>query len=89
MAVPPKWTYSFGRASLHESVAAAEEMEAWAERARFFNGYSVNIPLFFPVLVASFLAALPQFVIRYSLQTLLVAMTLVAVGLGMMVWASN
>jgi len=45
------------------------------------------IPYWFPVFVLAALAAIPWFRWRFSLRTLLIAITLVAVGLGVIVWA--
>jgi hypothetical protein len=49
------------------------------------NGYIIKIPYWFPVLLSAGLASLPWIrpSFRFSLRTLLFAMTLVAVGLGL------
>jgi hypothetical protein len=48
------------------------------------------IPLWFPPLVVLAIAALPfiRWSNRFSLRTLLIAMTLVAIALGLIVWLS-
>jgi hypothetical protein len=47
----------------------------------------LSIPYWFPILLCSILAALPWFRWRFSLRTLLIATTLVAVVLGLVVWS--
>jgi hypothetical protein len=47
------------------------------------------VPICFPVLATATLAALPWLRWRFSLRTLLIAMTLVAVVLGLIVWATS
>jgi hypothetical protein len=56
------------------------------------NGFLVGIPYWFPVLLSAALAAapwLPWWSKRFSLRTLLIATTLIAVVLGLIVWASR
>ena len=53
------------------------------------NGLRLDIPYWFIVLLSTAIAAapwLPWWPKRFSLRTLLIATTLVAVGLGLMVW---
>jgi hypothetical protein len=52
-----------------------------------FGGYFVAIPYWFPVIIFATLAALPWLPWRFSLRTLLIATTLVAIVLGLVVWA--
>jgi hypothetical protein len=55
-------------------------------------GGGVFVPHWFPVLISAALAAiswLPWWSRRFSLRTLLIATTLVAVGLGVVVYASR
>ena len=46
----------------------------------------VRFPIWFLILVASTFAAVPCFHWRFSLRTLLIATTLVAIVLGLIVW---
>ncbi len=52
------------------------------------DSHTATIPLYFPSLAAAILAAIPWLltVRRFSLRTLLIATTLVAVGLGLIMW---
>jgi hypothetical protein len=56
----------------------------------YHGGFFITIPLWFPVLVSMVLAAL-SWLSRscFSLRTLLIATTLVAVGLGIVVYATR
>jgi hypothetical protein len=56
------------------------------------NGWRISVPLWFPAFVASGLTVAPWMYAvrwRFGLRTLLVGMTLVAVVLGAVVWASK
>ena len=48
----------------------------------------INAPYWFLILILSTLATVP-WIRRFSLRTLLIATTLVAVGLGLIVWAAK
>ena len=50
---------------------------------------AVEFPYWFPPLITMILATAPWLRWRFSLRTLLIAMTLVAVGLGAIVWAAR
>ena len=80
-----QWNYFFHRDLFGGLVSEGDELDAYAARAELSNGYSLSIPFLYPILLAGFLAALPLFAIRYSLRTLFIAMTLAAVGLGLIV----
>jgi hypothetical protein len=58
---------------------------------RVVNVLLVTIPFWFPLLVFATFAALPwlPWSTRFSLRTLLIVTTLVAVGLGLGVWATR
>jgi len=49
----------------------------------------IAVPYWFPILLISILAAGPWFRWRFSLRTLLIATTLVAVVLGLILWMSR
>jgi hypothetical protein len=49
----------------------------------------VAVPCWFLVIAFGTLAGLPWLGLRFSLRTLLIAMTLVAVGLGLIVWTAK
>ena len=53
------------------------------------NGVQVFMPHWFIVVLAAALGTIPWFCRRFRLRTLLIATTLVAVGLGLVVWASH
>ena len=55
------------------------------------KNYRVLMPHWFPLIVAGTLSAAPWLRLprRFSLRTLLIATTLVAVALGLIVWASR
>jgi hypothetical protein len=61
----------------------------WAYVTEDINGWYVIIPFWFPTILFGALAALPwsRWPARFSLRTLLIAMTVAAVGLGWMVYA--
>jgi hypothetical protein len=74
-----------------ESVAGGmgnhfSENTAWG----FYISHSaLDVPHWFLVLATIGLSALPWLRLRFSLRTLLIATTLVAVVLGLVVWASR
>ena len=55
------------------------------------NDYSVRFPYWFAVLLATGFAAfgMQKLTWRFSLRTMLIATTLVAVGLGLIVWLTR
>jgi hypothetical protein len=55
---------------------------------KYANSSIFSAPIWFPTLLAALFTASPQNRLRprYSLRTLLIATTLVAVGLGLIVW---
>jgi hypothetical protein len=55
------------------------------------DSHVATIPLYFPTLIAATLAAIPWIrrSNRFSLRTLLIATTLVAIVLGLVVWLSR
>jgi len=55
----------------------------------FGNGWNVAVPIWFPALICGGLAAVPLGRPRFTLRTLLIATTLVAVVLGLIVWLSH
>jgi hypothetical protein len=61
------------------------------EWTRSPTGFSMALPYWFLVAITGSLAAGPsiQRLKRFSLRTLLIAMTLVALGLGLIVWAAK
>jgi hypothetical protein len=61
----------------------------WYKLFTLSDGYALAVPIWFPATVIGVLAALPWLRFRFSLRTLLIATTLVAVGLGMIVWMSR
>jgi hypothetical protein len=65
------------------------EQPTW-RLARLNNGMPVfGFPHWFPATVSIATAALPWFRYSFSLRTLLIATTLVAVGLGLIAWAAK
>jgi hypothetical protein len=50
-------------------------------------GTTVTLPHYFVVLLTATSAAAPWLPWRFSLRTLLIAMTLIAVGMGLIMWA--
>jgi hypothetical protein len=52
------------------------------------KGNAVEVPHWFPVLVSSTFAAAPWIRWKFSLRTLLIATTLIAVVLGVVVWSA-
>jgi hypothetical protein len=54
-------------------------------------GLVAIIPIWFPVMIASIVAVAPwiKYRPRFSLRTLLIATTLIAVVLGVVVWSSS
>jgi hypothetical protein len=52
----------------------------------FAGSIAIYVPYWFLVLISAALAAIAWLPWRFSLRTLLIAMTLVAVGLGLIVW---
>lgn len=70
---------------------AGFKREFGCQWAVFDNGWTVSLPFWMPVLFCSVLAPLfwRQYTARFSLRSLLVAMTLVAVALGLGVWAAR
>ena len=55
----------------------------------FADGVIASVPFWFAVLIAAIFAAVPWLRWRFSLRTLLIATTLVAVMLGLIVWAAK
>jgi hypothetical protein len=62
-------------------------MRTWNSGIMFLKGSAVAIPYWFLIMATVALATLPWFRKRFSLRTLLIATTLVAVGLGIIVAA--
>jgi hypothetical protein len=56
---------------------------------RWANGAGYVLPIWFLLLSATFVGSLPWLRWRFSLRTLLIAMTLIAVGLGTIVWLTQ
>jgi hypothetical protein len=94
----PKWDYSHN--SRAEQLAATSSASVGRTFARLFvirfisqkKNSGVSLPYTYPVLLTCALAVVPW--IRhlrwsYSLRTLLIAVTLVAVVLGLIVWISR
>ena len=53
------------------------------------NSTGIRAPFSFLISVSAVIAVLPWLPRRFSLRTLLIATTLVAVGLGLILWASR
>jgi len=56
------------------------------------QGFVITFPFWFAFAIAAFLATAPwlrQLSLRFSLRTLLIATTLIAVALGLIVWATR
>jgi hypothetical protein len=49
----------------------------------------IRVPTWLPVIVLTMIGAIPWLRFRFSLRTLLIATALVALGLGLVVWASR
>jgi hypothetical protein len=60
------------------------EMKPFFERRAY--GIAVGVPVFLPIAVACAASIAPWVFYRFSLRTLLLAITLVAVVLGVVVW---
>jgi hypothetical protein len=61
----------------------------WNSGVMFLKGYAVMFPAWFLTLVTAVIAVAPWISRRFSLRTLLLATTLVAVVLGAAVWAAK
>jgi hypothetical protein len=53
------------------------------------KNYRVIVPHWFALVAAGSLSAAPWFRLRFSLRTLLIATTLIAVVLGLFVWLGS
>ena len=79
----------------HRTVQEAPFSDYIVQREAFYyfrfkpGGSMGNVPHWFAVLVCSIVAAVPWFGWRYSLRTLLAAMTLFAVGMGIVVYLTR
>ena len=51
--------------------------------------FSIVVPFWFPILMSAVIGGLSWLPFRFTLRTLLIATTLVAVGLGLIVWAAR
>ena len=73
-----------------ESLSYAEGDHAFASNTwDSFDSWYIVIPDWFATLATACLAAIPWLPHRFSLRTLLIATTLVAVVLGLIVWMSQ
>lgn len=75
---PHSWKYS--------GAAPADNVNRSFKFSREPNGYSFYIPFWLFVGASAAIGAAPWFTYRFSLRTLLIVTTLVAVGLGLVVW---
>jgi hypothetical protein len=64
-----------------------EEPDSLFEFRIFLNGCYTRFPHWFAILIACAASIAPWLAWRFSLRTMLIAMTLVAVALGLVVWA--
>jgi hypothetical protein len=64
---------------------------AYGIRWTFFRGFGLVIPCWMPVVFIGALASVPwiPWSCRFSLRTLLIATTLIAVALGLVVWSTT
>ena len=67
----------------HYDMNGQRVSSAWFQVMRFSDFNQYEVPYWFCAMVPALLATLPW---RFSLRTLLIATTLVAVGLGVVVW---
>ena len=73
----------------------AADLSMWGRFAQKFGriaGYlsgSIGVPFWFAIGITANISAAPLLRWRFSLRTLLIATTLVAVGLGVVVWLSR
>jgi hypothetical protein len=76
-------------ANSNEAQPFAETAPAGFSRWNLFTsgGLAVWSPIWFPTLLLAVMAAVPWIRWRYSLRTLLIATTLVAVVLGLIAWS--
>jgi hypothetical protein len=66
-----------------------EDSNLWFQIVRKPKWTHLYIPHWFIIAVAGLLAALPWLRWRFSLRTLLIGMTVVAVVLGLVIWAAG
>ena len=69
--------------------AARQANDDFGPLGFYYDGVSLSLPHWFVVLIAAALAATTWLRWRFSLRTLLIATTLVAVLLGLVVWLSQ
>jgi hypothetical protein len=81
--IPPEMINRWGYSS--DKAAPGNPLFDWTVSSRETR---VEFPIWVPALLAASLAAAPWIRWRFRLRTLLIATTLVAVGLGILVWSS-
>ncbi len=83
------WTLPFwyGCVGLHSSVGILHERSWDIETSPLIGDRRLYVPIWFIASMAGIIAFLPWLHWRFSLRTLLIATTLVAVLLGVIVWA--
>jgi hypothetical protein len=82
-----QWAWRSESANLHDF--DWDEWERTTPRWIVGKNYAVVVPHWFPLAVAGALSVAPWLALRFSVRTMLIATTLVAVVLGLAVWASR